>query len=631
MRRLQTKSLFKPPEFIENDNRISKKSDFDFIKKVGDGSYSNVWRVKHKKSEKTFAIKQVQKSKVKPILSQFFREVELLYKISHPHIIKLYSHFEDDRNYYLIMELMEGGTLFHKLYRERSFSESVAAQFLRELVLAIEYLHSFSPPIVHRDLKPENIMLDHEQRVKLIDFGSANYIEPDSLRKTYCGTSEYMSPEMLLKKGHDLGIDIWCLGVLLYEMIVGQPPFKSPDKNSLFKLIIEGNFQFPLKTPVLAKDLICRMLEKDLGLRFNILMVKSSSWLQSVPPIRKTIQNLSVKVPFDCKIEFNTQTTNSSDSGEEMDSDIFKKTSGELGKIRQILIDEKNIGMKIKKKISEISKELSEKYEKITQLEELVFNKNREIKKIYFKGNLLHSNIFDLNLEIERLQINDFQEGLDKKNYQDKNLLELEKKCKVKKNYLETLRKEVNKGSINYVNLEKQLQFLQNALKSLQINALSVFSGNKSSEEGLKLQINNLKSKINESPPVHLELNSYQLGVAQEIIEMIKSQVNSNDGIIKNIENCMDRVEEKTQETEKMIEDLNSLFHVKKSNLMTKFYLNKSKILHVQLFEKFRKIQNPVKQIAELQKKILGFQNQFQIVEQQDISQAELRVKVVFK
>src|SRR5574343_744272 len=100
MRKILSKHLFEPTEYIELDNRLSKKSDFEFEKKLGDGSYSNVWRVKHKKSSKVYAIKQVQKSKVYSIISQFKREVEILYKISHPHIIKLFTHFEDDRYFY---------------------------------------------------------------------------------------------------------------------------------------------------------------------------------------------------------------------------------------------------------------------------------------------------------------------------------------------------------------------------------------------------------------------------------------------------------------------------------------------------------------------------------------------------
>ena len=117
-----------------------------------------------------YALKQVPKEKVSKMLSQFRREVYIMYEINHPHIIKLFNHFEDDKFFYLIMELAEGN-LFHKLYREKQFLERVAAQYFREVLLAVEYLHSHIPAIIHRDIKPENILLDKEGRIKLTDFG----------------------------------------------------------------------------------------------------------------------------------------------------------------------------------------------------------------------------------------------------------------------------------------------------------------------------------------------------------------------------------------------------------------------------------------------------------------------------
>lgn len=118
-----------------------------------------------------YALKQVPKQNVSKLLPQFKREVMIMYEISHPHIIKLYNHFEDEKNFFLIMELAEGGNLFHKLYRERNFLEKVAAQYFREILLAVEYLHSHVPAIIHRDIKPENILLDKDGRIKLTDFG----------------------------------------------------------------------------------------------------------------------------------------------------------------------------------------------------------------------------------------------------------------------------------------------------------------------------------------------------------------------------------------------------------------------------------------------------------------------------
>lgn len=631
MRRILSKLLFDPPEYIEDDHRLSKKSDFEFIKKLGDGSYSNVWRVKHKKSNKTFAIKQVQKSKVHSILSQFTREVEILYNISHPHIIKLFSHFEDDRFFYLIMELMEGGTLFHKLYRDKRFSGSVAAQFFRELVLAIEYLHSFNPPIVHRDLKPENIMLDKDQRVKLIDFGSANYIEPDSVRKTYCGTAEYMSPEMLLKKGHGLGIDIWCLGVLLYEMLVGLPPFKSPDKGNLYKLIIEAQLKFPEKMQTGSKELISKMLEKDLHERLNISQVKNSEWLNSIPPIRKTIfQDLnSVKTHFDCKV--NTQTTNSSDGDEDVECLMFGSKSSEAGKMNEALKIAKRENIELRKKMDKVQSCLNENVERMNELENFVFDKTREHNKICMIANYLHSGIFHSNIEIERLQVNEIdKKRIDQNNEEEIRLNSLEKECKIKKNFLENLRKNVNRDSVNLSNQEHYLQVLVNSLENLKANNLNTVSGRRSSEQELKQQIDDLRVKINKNQAPKGNFNNFELSSAHEIINTINAHMKNSCSIEGNIETYMIRVEEKISETEKMIEDLEFLYEIKKSNLLNKFSCKKSTFNHFQMRQEWGKVGTTLKQILQMEKKIFFYESRYPVVQSQDIQKANERILVIF-
>jgi serine/threonine protein kinase len=133
------------------------------------------------------------------------------------------------------MELCEGGNMFHKLSREKHFLERIAAQYFREVLLAVEYLHCHVPAIIHRDIKPENILLDKQGRAKLTDFGWSNYYNPESAvpRTTLCGTLEYLPPEMVEEKGHNTSADVWCMGVLLFEMLVGYTPFKSQAKDRL--------------------------------------------------------------------------------------------------------------------------------------------------------------------------------------------------------------------------------------------------------------------------------------------------------------------------------------------------------------------------------------------------------------
>lgn len=181
--------------------------------------------MRHKQSSNVYAVKVINKSKIleNDLAAQVKLELRIMYQLNHEYVIKLYNHFEDNDNFYLILQLAEGGQLYSKLKKEGYFSERIAAQYMRELMYAVEYLHSLDPPVIHRDIKPENILIDKEGRVKLADFGWSNFFEEE--RVTYCGTPEYLAPEMINKAGHDHTIDLWNLGILLYELLIGSPPF----------------------------------------------------------------------------------------------------------------------------------------------------------------------------------------------------------------------------------------------------------------------------------------------------------------------------------------------------------------------------------------------------------------------
>jgi serine/threonine protein kinase len=231
-RRQFKRLLFESPSSASGEERELQYDDFDFERRLGEGAFGIVWRAKHKVTGQLYAVKQVGKEKVMQMLPQFKREVRIMYEMSHVHIVKLYNHFEDDQNFYLIMELADSN-LYTQLNREKQFLERVAAQYFREAVLAVEYLHSHAPPIIHRDIKPENILLDRNGRIKLTDFGWSNYSSETTTRLTLCGTMEYLPPEMVTQTGHDTAADIWCLGVLLFEMLAGYTPFKNNEQNKL--------------------------------------------------------------------------------------------------------------------------------------------------------------------------------------------------------------------------------------------------------------------------------------------------------------------------------------------------------------------------------------------------------------
>ena len=233
--------------------RECTKDDFysEGNKEIGKGGYSRVWKVSHKNTGKIYVIKLMNKQKIirENIIEQINREVKIMYKVNHPHIIKLINHFEDDQNVYLIMELGAKGQLLSLLKKySHGLDQPQAAQFMREIISAVKYLHSMNPPVIHRDIKPENILLDSNNRCKLADFGLSNYVYPSEERNSFCGTPQYLAPEMVEQKGHGPGVDIWALGVLLFELLTGKLPFKGynpMDNSELFNNIKHVNIIWP--------------------------------------------------------------------------------------------------------------------------------------------------------------------------------------------------------------------------------------------------------------------------------------------------------------------------------------------------------------------------------------------------
>ena len=258
-------------------------------KAIGKGGFGKVWKVRYKDSDKVYVIKVMCKQNIiaQKMTEQINREIEIMYKINHPHIIKLINHFEDDQNLYLIMELGAKGQLFSLLNKYRhGFDQTRAAQYMREIISAVKYLHSFDPPIIHRDIKPENILLDENGRCKLADFGWSNYVNPDKVRVTFCGTPEYLAPEMVNKIGHDTSVDIWALGVLCFELLTGKLPFNGRNNKELFSNIGALNINWPENDfNPLAKNLIIKILKKNPKERPSLDEILSQPWFEKYKPI----------------------------------------------------------------------------------------------------------------------------------------------------------------------------------------------------------------------------------------------------------------------------------------------------------------------------------------------------------
>ena len=221
------------------------------------------------------------------MVEQTNREIEIMYKLDHPHIIKLYSHFEDDEDFCLIMQIASKGQLYSVIKRLKRLDQRTAAQYMREVISAIKYLHTRNPPIIHRDIKPENILLDQDGRCKLADFGWSNFDDGKKNRETYCGTPEYLAPEMVTKSGHDESVDIWALGVLLFEMLTGRTPFNfTGDRIQLYNNIKSLRIVWTDDFPQLAKDLVGRILKLNPKDRLSLDEMINHQWFRDTPLLK---------------------------------------------------------------------------------------------------------------------------------------------------------------------------------------------------------------------------------------------------------------------------------------------------------------------------------------------------------
>jgi serine/threonine protein kinase len=260
----------------------TKINDFEIIKELGSGAFGNVYLVVHKKTKAQYAIKAIDKRNKSNIDEKpyFRREVEIMYKVNHPNIVKLYGHFEDNNYCYFLMEYISKGNLYGLIPKDskKRINTRVVASIMKDLISAIYYLHNMNPPIIHRDIKPENILLNDGLIAKIADFGWSNYIVGGIKRTTMCGTPVYLPPEIIKEKGHDERVDIWCIGVLLFELTTGSLPFKGPDLETLKNNILNLKISWPKDINLEAKNLIIKILKIEPEARLSLVEIIQHSF-----------------------------------------------------------------------------------------------------------------------------------------------------------------------------------------------------------------------------------------------------------------------------------------------------------------------------------------------------------------
>ena len=248
--------------------------DFTILGIIGSGSFGKVSLVRHNKTGSEYAIKQISKldKNNQEGKTYFRREIEIMYKIHQSNIVRLFNHFEDNEFCYFVMEYIENGNLFDQpcWKNNHCFTSFDVAKIIKDVICAVYYLHHMNPPIIHRDIKPENVLIDKNGVAKLTDFGWSNYVDSKEIRRTYCGTPVYLAPEMIKEIGHDEHLDIWCIGVLLFELLTGNVPFKGKDIDSLNNNILSLKISWPKDINLVAKNLILKILKPDPGERISL-------------------------------------------------------------------------------------------------------------------------------------------------------------------------------------------------------------------------------------------------------------------------------------------------------------------------------------------------------------------------
>jgi serine/threonine protein kinase len=234
---------------------------------IGTGTFGKVKLCRHVATERVYCLKVLSKERIVRLKQQEHVKNEkwVLTVTQHPFIVRLHATFQDATYLYFLMEFVSGGELFTCIRRAARLSNRVAQFYTAEIVLALTYLHSCN--IVHRDLKPENLLIDAQGHIKLTDFGFAKLVSDRTY--TMCGTPEYIAPEVILSKGHSHGADWWSLGVLIFEMLTGQPPFTSDTNHTVFEKILSTRPAYPAYMTPSARAIIDALLVIDVGHRLG--------------------------------------------------------------------------------------------------------------------------------------------------------------------------------------------------------------------------------------------------------------------------------------------------------------------------------------------------------------------------
>ena len=323
-----------------------KLEDFKILKVIGRGSFGKVCLVEYIPTKEIFAMKTLKKDLLieEDQIESTILEKEILQNIDHPFLCGLIFCFQSEDRIFFVMPFLSGGELFQHLKKFKRFSEEMVKFYGAQIAIALQYLHDRN--IIYRDLKPENILLDEKGYLKLADFGMAKKLEYSKKALSFCGTPEYLAPEIIKGDGYDHNIDWWSLGILFFELLCGFPPFYDDNLDKMYKLIQNTEINFPPNIYLSneAKDIICKLLKKDikgrLGYASGIVEIKNHPFFKGID--FQEIQNKKIISPFVPKIDNSTDVQNFDETftKEDVEMSYIQRNNIEIIKANQYKFEE---------------------------------------------------------------------------------------------------------------------------------------------------------------------------------------------------------------------------------------------------------------------------------------------------
>ena len=529
----------------ENLEDVPKITDFNLISNIGSGGMANVKLYEHKKTKAQYAIKLIDKIKIenKAHKELFAREVEMMYKINHPNIVKLYNHFEDENNCYLIMEYIKNGNLFTFRNNQPSkiLNHNQCANILVDLISALYYLHNMTPNIIHRDIKLENLLMCNDNHIKLTDFGVSNYYE-NIARKTKVGTENYYSPEMFKNEGYDKRVDIWAIGVLLFELLCGYPPFKS---DNLKQNIQNIKINWPINMNYLGKDLISKILKYNPDDRLTLNEIINHNFIKNIIP------NAEEKLILPSNVKIEPFIISKNIPNDEYNKYIFDKI---LNNINNNNNNDNNILNEIKIKydnLKNLYSELKKKFDEIIEKkEENEYEYKLKIKEYENKINLY------INENNEKLQ-----KIFDQKKENE-------------------ILKENNKNLMAYKDLYFQEKEKNNILEKEKFNLLQNFKSNQNNNFNYNRHTTNIYPS-----------NDFKNNFSGELNFPFFSDNNSYKNLLLNYKNENFNLKEENKELKEKLKILNE----KNESLLTNNNENNNKIIYNDLINEKNKNEENIK------------------------------------